>query len=308
MQFPNPIIRSLILYDNNGNAVIVLGPGPIIKVINPSTNAELDIDAGSSFPTITFFNSAHTKTGTLSLATDTAISTQQFLLMTSPTYTSFVSTQLSPRLYLGDSIVLGAYLTGSSPTKFVGGQITLSESLGAMTVWNEPGTKALAQMSLSASSNGGGSAFIQVDPGPSIPSGGNNFPGAYVTADDGGYGFLYYWPDSYTWLALQYQNGWTDLGGGFGPGGYKLLPHGFVAFKGVIIGGTKTDGTVIANLPLLYRPKSARIMTMPLVSAGATGPNIQLRMSTSGNLTCFGISATATGNMGLDGVQYSILD
>jgi len=60
MQFPQPIIKSLILYDNSGNAVISLGPGPFITIVNPTTGAELDMDAGTTYPEIIFWNQGKT--------------------------------------------------------------------------------------------------------------------------------------------------------------------------------------------------------------------------------------------------------
>ena len=67
MQFNNPIIKSLILYDNNGNAVISLGPGPFITIVNPTTGAELDLDAGTTYPEIIFWNQGKTANARVNL-------------------------------------------------------------------------------------------------------------------------------------------------------------------------------------------------------------------------------------------------
>lgn len=110
------------------------------------------------------------------------------------------------------------------------------------------------------------------------------------------------------WQAPSFQNGWGNLGGTNEVAGFRLFADGWVRFRGTIIGGTKTDGTVLFNIPAAYRPAKDKVMPFALISSGATSPAIQLRVSAStGNVTVFGVSTTGTGNLSMEHSGYSLI-
>jgi hypothetical protein len=108
-------------------------------------------------------------------------------------------------------------------------------------------------------------------------------------------------------LTPLYQNGWGNLGGNWETGSYKVTADGFVQFEGVIIGGTKADGTVLWTMPAAVRPSNDKIMNCTIISAGSAA-NVSLRVfSATGQVQCFGINATVNGNMSLESSRYSLL-
>ena len=78
-----------------------------------------------------------------------------------------------------------------------------------------------------------------------------------------------YYPSAYAgWSTLTLQNGWTKYNSAaYSPAQYKKSADGIVTIRGLIKGGTTTAGTVLATLPVGYRP-SARVIvngTIPTV-------------------------------------------
>lgn len=64
-----------------------------------------------------------------------------------------------------------------------------------------------------------------------------------------------YWNGAvYNVSDLVYQNGWSDFGGAFEVGTYKLSLDGTVALAGVLSKGTTTSGTLLFTLPVGFRP------------------------------------------------------
>lgn len=69
-----------------------------------------------------------------------------------------------------------------------------------------------------------------------------------------------------TWTALGLSNGWLRYGGYTAPS-YTKAPDGLVSVRGLIYGGTTTIGTVVAQLPVGYRPSAA--LAIDVASNGA---------------------------------------
>lgn len=184
---------------------------------------------------------------------------------------------------------------------------------GAMALLLDSGTGT------TGSSNGGSSHALL---GPSqlvldyqdvtAPNSGNTrisqqYNGIFMSGSSGGVN-NYLSRDAEPWNALSYQNGWADLGANWETGAYRLFADGWVRFRGVIIGGTHADGTVVATLPAAYRPAKDKIIDIALISAGAAGPNVNFRVfSATGQIQCFGIAATANGNCSLEGASFSLI-
>jgi type II secretory pathway pseudopilin PulG len=87
-----------------------------------------------------------------------------------------------------------------------------------------------------------------------------------------------YYPASYpngtdctiSWCTLGLQNGWVYYGGLSTPA-YTKAPDGIVTVKGFIKSGTTTSGTVIANLPVGYRPKEIILLASTGWNVHSTG-------------------------------------
>jgi len=94
-----------------------------------------------------------------------------------------------------------------------------------------------------------------------------------------------------TWNGLVYQNAWAD--GTNVAGKYRKVasPANSIQLVGELVPGTKVDGTVIATLPVGYRPlatTSFPIAANP-VPAGSTTPLLQVLAN--GQIQCFGLVA-----------------
>lgn len=57
------------------------------------------------------------------------------------------------------------------------------------------------------------------------------------------------------WAGLSYSSGWGDLGGSTETGQYRLFYNGMVQLKGTLEGGFFIPGTLMATLPVGFRPK-----------------------------------------------------
>ncbi len=77
---------------------------------------------------------------------------------------------------------------------------------------------------------------------------------------------LYYPAGIGSWTNLTLQNGWVWYGDIFSTPQYTKASDGLVSLKGLIKSGTATDGTVLAVLPVGYRPANRLLLTS--VAAG----------------------------------------
>jgi hypothetical protein len=66
-----------------------------------------------------------------------------------------------------------------------------------------------------------------------------------------------------TWHTATLQNGWTVPASQNAPA-YRLQPDGTVEMRGWTTGGTKTDGTILLNLPAGYRPTNNYVFFVPI--------------------------------------------
>lgn len=104
-----------------------------------------------------------------------------------------------------------------------------------------------------------------------------------------------------TWVDSTLQNLWTNDATAEKMGTI-LNPDGSVLFRGTITGGTRADGTIIANIPAAYRP--AKPKAFPVAANGTTGP--RCRINTNGDIQIFGTIA-AGAVISFDGCGYSLL-
>jgi len=105
------------------------------------------------------------------------------------------------------------------------------------------------------------------------------------------------------WVAVSFQNGWSDIGGSYTTTKYRLDAGGTVVrLQGTISGGTITDNTVLFQLATGYRPP------LDIVAVGYDGNNkkaIQVIIRATGNVEIFGASAGST--LAFSGITFSIV-
>lgn len=99
-----------------------------------------------------------------------------------------------------------------------------------------------------------------------------------------------------TWNNMTLQNSWTTYAGYATPQ-YAKASDGVVHLKGLIKGGTTSDGTVITTLPAGFRPKQRLLFT-----ALNSGVYIRVDVHANGNVTIH--SATNNGWIALESISF----
>jgi hypothetical protein len=101
------------------------------------------------------------------------------------------------------------------------------------------------------------------------------------------------------WIAPTLVNTWSNIGLGSEVAGYRKLYWGEVQLKGVLAGGTATNGTVIFTLPVGYRP--------PLIKhfVALQGGNAACRVivGADGEVSIWGVTNNAL--LSLEGIRFS---
>lgn len=250
MQFSQPIINQLIVYDVTTNVpVINIGPGPTITITQPGTNPA----------------------STLKLTTSgTNLYSPEII------WSYFGSQKL--RIRTGSNIVptpvFMEYLTNGVVTS----GITLTQT----------------QVSFGTSDTGG------------VAQNGVNIFDTFTRVQrpivasqvlDGPSGSNEVWHD----LPFLFA-GWTNNGGGYDNGGYRIMPDGTVMLRGLLIAGTTVDGTVFATLPAGYRPGATKFLGAVSNVAGRT-PVVQI--FTNGDMQIFLIAGLG-GAVSLDGLRFEL--
>jgi hypothetical protein len=100
-----------------------------------------------------------------------------------------------------------------------------------------------------------------------------------------------------TWHLMNLVNGWTNRGGGFVRAQYRRVPSpaGSVQLTGCILAGTKVNGTVVANLPVGYRPAARHGFPCQDTANPAA-----LEFATNGDLMVFDLGAGAN-------IQFNVI-
>lgn len=106
-----------------------------------------------------------------------------------------------------------------------------------------------------------------------------------------------------SWHDVAFQNAWSNLGGVWQTCQYRKEPVGnVVRLRGVALGGTKTDATVITTLPVGYRPPAQEIFPVGNGTSGGVLPNI--RIFPNGQIQIFGMGASTNGTHSWSGITF----
>lgn len=92
------------------------------------------------------------------------------------------------------------------------------------------------------------------------------------------------------WTPLPLLNGWTTYNNTYSPASYTQVRSGMVMVRGMIKGGTTTQGTPVVNLPAKYRPSKTLLFTT------TTAANVYARLDVlnNGNIILNGANFSAT--------------
>lgn len=77
-----------------------------------------------------------------------------------------------------------------------------------------------------------------------------------------------------SWTATSYNASWTNLGGAWQTGRYRVDSNGVVHIQGMIQSGTTTPGTALFTLPAACRP-AADLRLVGFSATGVTDATIQ---------------------------------
>lgn len=103
----------------------------------------------------------------------------------------------------------------------------------------------------------------------------------------------------------QLLNDWVPYESGFATPGYIKTSGGVVFLRGLIKNGTTTNGTVVATLPVGYRPNTRVTMPVTARSSAGTNESAVVQIQTNGDIQIWYVDAHATLPwVSLDGVGF----
>lgn len=106
------------------------------------------------------------------------------------------------------------------------------------------------------------------------------------------------------WHGLTFANGWANFGAPYNTGAVRLMPDGTALLRGLIVGGTGADGTVIANLPAPYRPLGQVIFS---VGGGTPNKSNGVVVTTGGAVQVYGVSAAPGDGVSLESCRFPVI-
>jgi hypothetical protein len=87
------------------------------------------------------------------------------------------------------------------------------------------------------------------------------------------------------WLPLTLLNGWVANGSGFANAGYRKNNNGEVEIRGLIKSGSVANGSIIATLPVGYRPATNRMYLVQSYDTGSAFSRIIIEAT--GNIVVY---------------------
>jgi hypothetical protein len=99
---------------------------------------------------------------------------------------------------------------------------------------------------------------------------------------------------SMAWTAPTLLNGWTNFGSGNATAAYMIDAMGFVHVRGVITGGTPTDGTTLFTLPAGFRPPAN--VSCNAINAG-NHSSIRIDIGSTGDVKLYGMGGAGIPDM-----------
>jgi hypothetical protein len=328
MQFPNPIVKYLIIVDNNGFPVVTIGPGPVIQVTNPiGSRIEInDAGIGGTAPTIFFYNDDRSNFAYINLGVHAPPNAE--LGINSGSYVNAAGHTVRPRLYFPNSAGLSIVNNAQTPE---GGSLAVTDTYATMN-FNEP-SNSVASAFVEAFTQTTQMVTTDIATGNTVLSrifvanndilmqsgDGTGLNGPIVGLDSTTVQFkntlaqvnpVQYQKSSKwmgvsgaDWTNLILQNGWVGLPGYSTPQ-CKLEVDGRCVLRGNIQSGNSADGIVAMLLPAntaLFPPSQCKVK--PTIEGGGTA-FARLNIDTLGNIVLFGCSGAT--QIGFDGLSFSV--
>lgn len=323
MQFPQPIVRQLVIYDNSGNPVVIIGPGP--HIIAAGTDGEIDIDASTARPSIIFWNTDRTDFGRIQLF-DSATNRAGIEFVggkyLSSQYPSVLA-DVRNKLVFQD---IGSGTSALGPVRmdtltYLGGLIVFNDVGITQNVKNATGV-TMGQINVFNAGVPGGAnvprIYLQTGDGTALNGPVQTVEGDHIsfkgpTLGDPGIEYrttTRAWVRQGTdgvWTDLQLKNGWTFLAG-YRRGQARIDALGNVQLRGTIRAGIIADNTWIFDVPFASMTPNANILLRPAIGptgAGSAGSSRIFCNATNG-FFCYGLNAGGTTDLGLDGLNYTL--
>lgn len=308
MQFPQPIVRQLVIYDNNGNPVVIIGTGPIIRVINPVSGREISIDPGTTQPIINWWNSAHTDAAFINAISDTQFGINSFTRASTLPGVGNVR----PRLFFFTTGIQLATVTSAGQLAS-GPEFIMSDTSGELR-YQDSLVPAISGGAISVDNAG---AYIKkvvnnttIEESITVNSNGvtftSNVPGAVSIVVDRVSGYVTNTGlASAAWTACFLSSGWA-LVAGYYVMQARINNEGTVELRGAIAGGAVADGTVLFQTPFVTMDPVRKVMIKPVTQEvfGTKGDGAaRVEIDTSGFARCFAIGTSTT--LYFDGCNFS---
>lgn len=263
VKFINQPLNRLVIVDNDGNPVVLIGPGGVIQLLGPGGHIDMLADGGHGIPTIYFYNKDSSKRAFINLGNSDPAHAD--LGINSGSYPSlqFPGINVNGRLwFLQPGLNTNLGFSNTQTQVQVGGQLSYGEKSVALIL-----------------NDGTGVGQAQVLVNNLSPTPGVTNPGVFLQAGNGSGingpllsvlstsilvqnaantrvlqfdtdGFLKVFNAG--WNNIIPGNGWSQTNNF----GWRLMPDGCVQFRGSLKYGNTTDGTPIFALPAVAFPNS----------------------------------------------------
>lgn len=268
VNFPDSLVTQLVVVNSNNQEVIVIGPGPEIDIIDPTSGVTLVISDNIEAP--------GASTGLPGFRWEMPPPS------TDPEIVAVLTGDQVGQLFMFS----GGFDMPNPSTQFGYARVQLSNNNASIGIVDETGA------GLGGRLDTGDQGLVLTAFDSSTPDQINNrliVTGTGVTVQDA------ISVEGETWHDVVFQNGWTNLGSGFSNVQYRKEPDGTIRLRGYGKAGTKTNGTVLFQLPAGYRPPAKKNL---VGSADATiSPFVwtaQINSATDpspGNVACFSVGS-----------------
>lgn len=210
----------------------------------------------------------------------------------SPSYANIVSS-IALFVALGGT----SYAVASLPRNSVGDRQLRNDAVTSAKI--KDGTVATADLAPGVAQRGPRGPRGEIGPagatGPAGPAGATGAPGPGTGPAEG-------------WQGLSFGTGWSNYasGGAHEPGTFRKDQLGIVHLRGVVtrVTGAPSQNSVIATLPVGYRPKRIRVFAVDTGEAPLAAGSVQVLPS--GDVIWIKGSAGETDYTSLEGVFFDV--
>jgi hypothetical protein len=268
MQFPQPIVRSLVIYNNDGTPAVSIGPGPMMTIFSSAANSgniDLGPDQTTGFAVVRFWDHDHVKFAQIS--SNDLISSSEYPQLGMGPYNTVTGDFAGGNHYAGrDDFGSILRTTASVPLFAIFGNQTFS---------------------------GGGIFFFDHSATATNQAVQWNRSTGYLQCIDN------------TWFAVTKLNGWVDLPG-WNTLAYQFQPDGTVRLRGACRNGLANSGTQIGGIGdgNAWPRVNDRVFPISTDNANGFGTGTpRLQITSAGDLFIYD---TGFGPLYFDGITWDV--